>query len=386
MLIALSASSRTRIHEVLRAFGVAGLFVLTAGCPAQTGSVTLTLFTDFEPGAQILRAHYDFTAEGETAPTIEGDLRISDFAPGERMFSATTGRLAFAPGPHAYAVTLITAEGPVRATGRNPFTGAGAHRVQLTITRSDCEGVVGCDDDETCLCGACYPEACRSDPSGTDCPGSCCRDAGGCEEPPAPCATAFCTGSGGDGEEGRCAWETRAGACGADEWCDGRVGCVPLARLHDAGAADGGAVDGGRGDAAVDAGDGPADVGSPDAPDACECMPGAIGTATCGSCGEQSRTCQLDCTWGAFGACTGEGCVPGTRVGRSCMCGTEYSYCRDDCTWGSYRDCPGPSCLDVSGARTVCAGARGRVQCGTGGLFRDCLCTTAGWTDCGFCE
>ena len=69
------------------------------------------------------------------------------------------------PAPHRYRVELVRADGTVAASAaaENSFVGSGAQTVYLTITRSDCEGVPACGDDETCLCGACYPIACRGE-------------------------------------------------------------------------------------------------------------------------------------------------------------------------------------------------------------------------------
>ncbi len=280
---------------------VAALVVACTGCPATDDTVTLTVFTDFVPEAQFIRAEYQFIPEGGGPVSVSGTLPSASFARGSGLSSATSGPRAFMPGPHVYRVDLIRADGTTAASAaaENSFVGQGAQTVYLTITRSDCERAGRCADDETCLCGDCYPIACRTTVDLDACPGAYCARSGGCPTPTADCAEAVCFDDDATPEEGRCAWVPVAGVCEDDEWCDGTVGCLSLsgsadagtrdAGLSDGGSTDGGAMDGGppRDAAPADAGfTGRVDAGCPggcDDGDACngtelcergECRPG----------------------------------------------------------------------------------------------------------------
>ncbi len=79
-------------------------------------------------------------------------------------------------------------------------------------------------------------------------------------------------------------------------------------------------------------------------PDACA-PPGAIVVSPCGRCGKQLSVCDLTtCTW-APEACNDSpdaACYPGSRtfaVGLSCDAGGRWSTCQNDCTWAAYSAC-----------------------------------------------
>lgn len=212
------------------------LACLVSGCPSSRDTVTLTLLTDFEPGEQFASARYAFDLEDTGRPT--GTLDASRFSAGANLWSATSGPRPFSPRRQSYRVELVDAEGTVIATASaaNSFAGSGAQSVTLTLTRSDCESVLGCADDETCLCGGCYPLACRTDASATGCPGRCCErtGAGTCDAPIAECAEAVCVEVPSSPEEPRCVWVSRDDGCATDEWCDAVSGCAPRTYTPDA--------------------------------------------------------------------------------------------------------------------------------------------------------
>jgi hypothetical protein len=100
----------------------------------------------------------------------------------------------------------------------------------------------------------------------------------------------------------------------------------------------------------------------------CACTPGQTDTQACGNCGTKTRTCQSNCQWGDFSACTGQGpCSPGATESRSCCdCGSQSRTCKSNCEWGGWSDCAGP---DPDGGTRVCDTgecgpcAEGRVRC-----------------------
>lgn len=78
------------------------------------------------------------------------------------------------------------------------------------------------------------------------------------------------------------------------------------------------------------------------------CEPGETERASCGSCGQSTRTCQEDGTWGPAGQCTGEGaCHPGDLV--VCECGGQL-VCNKDCSW----PCPCTCGNDYTDVNAIC--------------------------------
>jgi hypothetical protein len=77
-------------------------------------------------------------------------------------------------------------------------------------------------------------------------------------------------------------------------------------------------------------------------------------TQACGWCGVQSRACQPDGTWGAWGECGGQGeCGAGTLS--TCPGGSQVT-CTDDCAWPACPACT-PSCAGrCPGADDGCGG------------------------------
>ena len=70
----------------------------------------------------------------------------------------------------------------------------------------------------------------------------------------------------------------------------------------------------------------------------CDCTPGDAESRACtGSCAaDETRTCDADCTWGAWSGCAGGGeCVAMTH--QNCgVCG--FQQCTDTCVWGPCDD------------------------------------------------
>lgn len=152
----------------------------------------------------------------------------------------------------------------------------------------------------------------------------------------------------------------------------------------DAGGTD---ADAGGTDAGTDAGgtDAGTDAGRPDGGPCGVCVPGTSESGVgCGMCGTQRRTCQADCTWGAW-ACEGEGvCMPGEIDAQMQSCGTcgtgmqtRTRTCQSSCAWGAFGDwgtCTGdgPCCGDgVCDATETCDGCADcqadHLGTGTGG-------------------
>ncbi len=89
---------------------------------------------------------------------------------------------------------------------------------------------------------------------------------------------------------------------------------------------------------------------------------------SCGNCGTQ--TCQSNCTWGA---CTGQGCAPGST--QPCgNCGSQT--CQADCTWGT---CTEGDCSPGEVENQSC----GSGDC-VGNQQRTCRadCSWSGWSGC----
>ena len=112
----------------------------------------------------------------------------------------------------------------------------------------------------------------------------------------------------------------------------------------------------------------------------CQCTPGETRTGDCGNCGRRTRTCQANCQWGSWGACTGEGeCSAGASQTRDCGdCGSQSRRCSSNCSWGAFDACEGP---DPDGGNRSCdAGgygpcADGRVRCREGNHACEALYT-----------
>jgi len=115
----------------------------------------------------------------------------------------------------------------------------------------------------------------------------------------------------------------------------------------------------------------PHPVPSTECESSCECSPGDGQSQGCGACGNQSRTCNGDCTWGGWSGCVGQGeCWAGdTQTQGCCDCGSQTRTCGGGCTWGGWSGCAGP---DPGGGAEVCATgepgscAEGRVRCWDG--------------------
>jgi hypothetical protein len=79
-------------------------------------------------------------------------------------------------------------------------------------------------------------------------------------------------------------------------------------------------------------------------PDACA-PPGEVTKTSCGRCGTQQSICQAaTCTWYQY-PCNepaDASCYPGSQsfvIGLSCTSGGRWSTCQSDCSWGAYGAC-----------------------------------------------
>lgn len=101
-----------------------------------------------------------------------------------------------------------------------------------------------------------------------------------------------------------------------------------------------------------------------------ECEPGDSEPVACGNCGVQTRTCLDNHTWGALGACEGQG---ECSAGDFAACGgNSYHECSDTCTWGA---CNPVTCVPGTSDSEVCG------TCGT----RNRTCVKGEWSAFGNC-
>jgi hypothetical protein len=113
-----------------------------------------------------------------------------------------------------------------------------------------------------------------------------------------------------------------------------------------------------------------------------ECEAGAEETAACGNCGSNKRTCGSSCTWGAFGACSGEGvCAPGA-IDTNCSSGgkldpCQVRQCTNSCQWGACKLKAGAVCAWEAGTNFKC--------CGTD-MWQFCSSASCDWHPCAPCN
>ncbi len=117
-----------------------------------------------------------------------------------------------------------------------------------------------------------------------------------------------------------------------------------------------------------------------------ECEAGAQVSAACGNCGTQERTCQSDCTWGALGACSGEGvCAPGA-IDTNCISGPSTDQkldpclvkeCSSSCQWSACKLKAGAVCAWEAGHNYKC--------CGTD-MWQFCSSASCDWHPCASCN
>jgi hypothetical protein len=107
-----------------------------------------------------------------------------------------------------------------------------------------------------------------------------------------------------------------------------------------------------------------------------ECEAGAEESAGCGNCGSNKRTCQNNCTWGAFGSCSGEGvCNPGaTQAGGCDSC--SHKECTDKCQWSACKLKPGNACNYNAGTNYQCCGAGKWQFCSSSCQWHPCATCT----------
>ncbi|MBI5532974.1 MAG: hypothetical protein HY898_09680 [Deltaproteobacteria bacterium] len=186
--------------------------------------------------------------------------------------------------------------------------------------------------------------------------------------------------------------------CGAEELCGDKVdndcrngpddGCQAQAGGGGAGGVlpDGSAgtkLDGGIAGQSGSAGAGGSDAGptggtAGSAGSSCtgECTAGWPDEQACGNCGKQTRTCDSQCKWGPWGACSGEGiCASGTAetAGACGNCGTNTRTC-EGCQWGGY------ACMNQGECTPGQVELGWKLGCGvTGAAFRRCAETNCMW-------
>jgi hypothetical protein len=111
-----------------------------------------------------------------------------------------------------------------------------------------------------------------------------------------------------------------------------------------------------------------------------ECAPDSVEPRACGNCGTQSRTCDDDCTWGDWGACSDTGpCAPGTNETEACgNCGMRQRSCGGDCEWDDWSACAGEGACLVGAVRQQACG-----DCGNQEQRCDAVCA---WQNFGSCD
>ncbi|MFO0708881.1 MAG: hypothetical protein U0353_03530 [Sandaracinus sp.] len=348
-------------------------------------TVTLVVYTDFEVGEQFTQLRYEFVREEDGVSTVQGTLAASDFAPGP-PWRATTGPRPFTPSPHEYRVELLTSSGRVVAsvTEHSTFVGRSRFEVRTEITRFDCEGVGPCPSGQSCLCGRCYPIACRTERDLDACPGGCCAGVGGCEEPSVRCLESVCL------EGGSCAWVPRDGACSAEAWCDPAAGCVPRSdsppdagMLLDAAGADAAMLDARSMLDARGPDVGPVDAGM-DCPGGCDDGDACNGTEHCVG-GRCMAGTALDCD--DLVACTADTCSGGRceHAPLDARCTAMAGGSCDPMADCQYPTCTAATCTPTAGAcqEAHCEGATcvRSTLCGGGQQCCGGACVTLGCDD-----
>jgi hypothetical protein len=123
-----------------------------------------------------------------------------------------------------------------------------------------------------------------------------------------------------------------------------------------------------------------------DAPATGECTPGgAPGTASCGNCGTMSRTCTAACTWGDYGACTGEGeCAIGEERADGCPNACMASICGPTCLWSSSCEACSSACGSFSQCGTTCPAGyyADRLECTSDCTAGSCTSAPDNAADC----
>ncbi len=181
---------------------------------------------------------------------------------------------------------------------------------------ADCYDAGTCCDDVEAICGYSEPvlDSCVGScgdqaPSGCFCDEACVNFGDCCDDACSECGQ--CPEE--DSCLGKCGEPFVEGAvCQCDELCVASGDCCA--------------------DACFECGLCEEEVSLCDAPEAA-CAEGDVEPAPCGFCGYKLRTCTADCTWGAWGECTGGGqCVAGTQKPCENACGTQT--CLNTCEWG----------------------------------------------------
>ncbi|MBN8611394.1 MAG: hypothetical protein J0L92_12445, partial [Deltaproteobacteria bacterium] len=191
----------------------------TPGCSdPEAEGLAVSLQTDFVPGVEFDRVRA--TVDDARAFELETDASDSYVRP--RPITTYRG---LEPGRRDVEVTLWEGARQVAAR-RVSMEFRGSLLLNVVIART-CAGVV-CDDDETCVAGACVSPRCVTGEE-RECPRAQCASPADCTastmcvEP--SCIAGICLETGGD-------------TCAVSEVCVPDTGCVPRGTAHDAGLRD----------------------------------------------------------------------------------------------------------------------------------------------------
>ncbi len=125
------------------------------------------------------------------------------------------------------------------------------------------------------------------------------------------------------------------------------------------------------------------------------CEPGGQELESCGAnCQTRSRNCQADCTWSNFGECSSGGeCTPAQTRTEACgLCGNKLQTCNDSCIWENTTACGNqgicdPNNVDEAEEISRCDQALGSLgACGRGYTSRSCNPNTCQWDDWNACD
>jgi hypothetical protein len=343
------------------------LLILGSSCGGDAGTVAVDLQTDYRPETEFV----EVSVELARVPFEEPDPDATEArAVADTAFDYLRGRRVaefgdVEPGRVYVRVTLFDRAEFIVARRTVELDFAESFALLVTLTR-DCAG-----------------RACPGPGDGaglTECLSGRCVEPGCTVTTESACGQPLCTTDA----------ECSVGAgCAAASCISGACLCKEPDDLPDAGPRDAGVPDASM---PIDGGPPPPPDGGPVDASGCgpspACTPGQTDRGgACGRCGTEVRTCQGDCTWGAF-TCTDEGaCSPGaTDSGGSCgRCGTEVRTCQSDCTWGGFA-CTGEG-VCTPGATDSASRSCGNCSSGTQTRTRTCTssCTWGAYGAWGTC-
>ncbi len=297
---------------------VMGVFACDSEEPA---TLVVDVVTDYAPGIEFALIHVEVVGGAQDElPATATDEDIAGFLRGRRALEAEVPR-----GVVELRVELLRIDRTVVATRRQRITVRGNTGTIVVVSRL-CEGIScpGAEDAAEateCAYGRCVPPECAPDDVEICNAGEPGRPIYGCTEDAecevaslASCARFRCL-------EAVCVVERDHGTCASEEYCDITEGCTALPDVT----LDGGMIDGGGPDAAIE---GPPvecrEGGSMGPPDV---VPG--GTL---ECPEDKNLAGCPCPT----AGTTAPCWPGLRINRSYgICRDGSTTCGDDNRWGA---------------------------------------------------